>query len=178
MRNPNAAFCCNFCGSGRFQVDQLHHPSCEFYVKPQRHVSLPGRKTPLPPVPPEDPAEGCPGGYYRSLFVASVAPYLRRRDGQGNRVANPLLDRTDDEVLLQLVDRAAQTALDQFAAQKLLPTQFALTLVDLSSPASSAPPLATVTLMSTTKLALSLTGNPAPGRPRLAFVQAPDASSS
>jgi len=40
--------------------------------------------------------------------------------------------------LQPLVDRAVQTALAQFAAQKLLPTQFALTLVDLSAPASSA----------------------------------------
>ena len=46
--------------------------------------------------------------------------------------------------LQPLVDRAAQTALDQFAAQKLLPSQLALTLVDLSSPpsppSSAAPP--------------------------------------
>jgi beta-lactamase class A len=38
--------------------------------------------------------------------------------------------------LQPLVDRAAQTALEKFSAQKLLPTQFAITLVDLSSPAT------------------------------------------
>lgn len=43
--------------------------------------------------------------------------------------------------LQPLVDRAAQTALEKYAPQKLLPTQLAITLVDLStfpSPASSA----------------------------------------
>jgi beta-lactamase class A len=48
--------------------------------------------------------------------------------------------------LQPLVDRAAQTALDKFSAQKLLPAQLAITLVDLSSPrsstASSVPPRA------------------------------------
>lgn len=38
--------------------------------------------------------------------------------------------------LQPLVDRAAQTALEKFSAQKLLPTQLAISLVDLSSPSS------------------------------------------
>lgn len=53
VRNPNAAYCCNFCGSGRYQHDQQHHPDCEFFVKPQRHMRLPERPGTLPPVPPE-----------------------------------------------------------------------------------------------------------------------------
>jgi hypothetical protein len=53
--------------------------------------------------PPEDPTEGCPAGWYWSAFVQSVRPYLRRRDQQGNRVANLLLERVEDEVLLALV---------------------------------------------------------------------------
>jgi len=55
VRNPNAAFCCNYCGSGRYNHDQLHHPACEFYIKPQRHLTLPERKVALPADPPEDP---------------------------------------------------------------------------------------------------------------------------
>jgi hypothetical protein len=57
VTHPNAAYCCNFCGSGRYQQDQQHHPDCEFFVKPQRHVTLPDRKAVLPVVPPEDPLE-------------------------------------------------------------------------------------------------------------------------
>ncbi len=55
-----------------------------------------------PRMPTEDPREGCPGGWYRSNTIASLSPYLRRRDSHGGRVPNPMLDRTDDEVLLQL----------------------------------------------------------------------------
>lgn len=55
-----------------------------------------------PELPFEDPAEGCPAGWYRSRFIASLLPYLRRRDGNGGRVQNLMLDRTDDEVIIQL----------------------------------------------------------------------------
>jgi hypothetical protein len=55
-----------------------------------------------PKYPTEDPDDGCPAGWYRSLFVASLYPYLRRRDSNGNRVANLMLDRTDDDVIVQL----------------------------------------------------------------------------
>ena len=41
--------------------------------------------------------------------------------------------------LQPLVDRAAQTALEKYAPQKLLPTQLAITLVDLSSSSPSPP---------------------------------------
>ena len=36
--------------------------------------------------------DGCPGGWYRSDYVTSVIPYLRRRDDGGGRVRNPLFD--------------------------------------------------------------------------------------
>jgi hypothetical protein len=45
----------------------------------------------------------------------------------------PLLRAQD---LQPLVDRAAQTALDKFREQKLLPTQLAITLIDLRDPAA------------------------------------------
>jgi len=40
----------------------------------------------------EDPALGCPGGYYRTAFVDSVWPYTRRRTTAGGRVPNPRFD--------------------------------------------------------------------------------------
>lgn len=58
--------------------------------------------------PTEDPAEGCPGGWPRSTFVESVYPYLRRRTSTGNRVQNLMLDRSDDDLLVELVQYAEQ----------------------------------------------------------------------
>ncbi|HUU96313.1 MAG TPA: hypothetical protein VM487_11280 [Phycisphaerae bacterium] len=40
--------------------------------------------------PHERSADGCPGGWYRTPYVDSVAPYLRRRTEGGGRVENPL----------------------------------------------------------------------------------------
>lgn len=59
-----------------------------------------------PRYPTEDPDDGCPGAWYRSAFVSSVLPYLRRRDDHGGRVVNLMLDRTDDELLVELVSYA------------------------------------------------------------------------
>jgi hypothetical protein len=53
--------------------------------------------------PPEPLSDGCPEGWSRSPFVASVMPYLRRRDQQGNRVSNPRLDATDDRLIVDAV---------------------------------------------------------------------------
>lgn len=53
--------------------------------------------------PPELVDEGCPGGWYRSRFVWSLHSFLRVRAEGGQRVGNPLLDRCDDELVLQLV---------------------------------------------------------------------------
>lgn len=48
--------------------------------------------------------EGCPGAWYRSPFVASVLRYTRRPDGNGGRVPNRLLDRCDDELVIEAVE--------------------------------------------------------------------------
>ena len=69
---------------------------------PAKTVELAGIKV-NPRLPFEDPAEGCPGGWYRSRFVESLRPYMRSRTEHGGRNSNPLLDRTDDELLIQLV---------------------------------------------------------------------------
>jgi hypothetical protein len=53
--------------------------------------------------PPEPVDDGCPEGWSRSVFVASVLPYIRRRDAQGNRVQNPRLDRCEDRVIVDAV---------------------------------------------------------------------------
>jgi len=53
---PDAVYCCNFCGSGRFVVDQLHHERCQFYIKPQQTVRLTNRYDANLP-PPTDPQE-------------------------------------------------------------------------------------------------------------------------
>lgn len=45
--------------------------------------------------PVEPICDGCPGGDQRCLTMASLWPFYRRRDGNGGRVANPLLDRGD-----------------------------------------------------------------------------------
>ena len=55
-----------------------------------------------PKLPWEDPDDGCPSGWSRSRFVESLYPFLRRRDAQGGRVANPMLDRCDDDTIIQL----------------------------------------------------------------------------
>lgn len=55
--------------------------------------------------PNEDIAnEGCPGAWYRSPFVVSVLRYTRRPDGNGGRVPNRLLDRCDDDLVIEAVE--------------------------------------------------------------------------
>ena len=46
---------------------------------------------------------GCPGAWYRTAFVDSLARYYRRRDRNGNRIENPLLSRCDDELVLEAI---------------------------------------------------------------------------
>ncbi len=46
---------------------------------------------------------GCPGAYYRTPWVESVMRYYRRRDDNGNRIANPALDRCDDPLVHEAV---------------------------------------------------------------------------
>lgn len=54
--------------------------------------------------PPEDPAEGCPGGWRRSRFVASLMPFLRLRSEHGQRVPNRTLEECDDPLVWELVN--------------------------------------------------------------------------
>ena len=56
-----------------------------------------------PLMPLERISDGCPGGWYRCRFVWSLHPYLRVRCEGGMRVSNPMLDRCDDEFVLQCV---------------------------------------------------------------------------
>lgn len=51
----------------------------------------------------EEPAEGCPAGWRRSPYVASLEPYRRTRTQTGDRVANPMLDRCDDPAIVAAV---------------------------------------------------------------------------
>lgn len=53
--------------------------------------------------PLEDPSEGCPAAWQRSRFVASLRRYMRDTDDNGNRVANPVLDRCDDWLVLEAI---------------------------------------------------------------------------
>jgi hypothetical protein len=92
-RNPNQAFCCNYCGSGRYQHDQMHHPDCEFYVKPQRHLTIPGRKIVLPETPPEDPTERA--AFEEEAFqqhLHEVESAETRADGLPPMPADPSVD--------------------------------------------------------------------------------------
>jgi hypothetical protein len=53
--------------------------------------------------PVEDPADGCPGGAYRTAWIDSAAKYFRLRTDTGNRVSNPTLDRCDDRLVHEAV---------------------------------------------------------------------------
>lgn len=74
-----------------------------------------------PQRPTEDAREGCPGSWVRSRFVASVIPYLRRRTDGGGRVPNLLLDRCDDDLLVQLVNYTEheQDAYEAYSAEEI-----------------------------------------------------------
>lgn len=81
---------------------------------PPRTTTQAGLKV-NPQMPWEPPDEGCPGGWYRSRFVASVEGYMRTRAENGARNSNPLLERCDDELVVQLVlylEREQERALD------------------------------------------------------------------
>lgn len=74
---------------------------------PPRYDLEPGKDTPGRADwhhPHEDiEGEGCPGAWYRTPYVASLAPYLRRQDDHGGRIPNPRLDRCDDRLVLEAV---------------------------------------------------------------------------
>ena len=63
-----------------------------------------GATVPISPDrPPEDPADGCPGGWVRSPFALSVLRYTRTRADGGIRNQNHLLDRADDRLIEEAV---------------------------------------------------------------------------
>jgi len=47
-------------------------------------------------LPPEDPTEGCPGGWYRSPFAISLYRYLRTPLVGGGWTSNGFYDQADD----------------------------------------------------------------------------------
>lgn len=49
----------------------------------------------IPEEPLEDPADGCPGGWYRTPFVDDLDDHSRRRTTTGDRVSNPAFDNAD-----------------------------------------------------------------------------------
>jgi hypothetical protein len=56
-------------------------------------VEVPGNNSATHPAEPA--SDGCPGGWYRTAYVGSVIPYLRRRTDGGGRVSNPVFDRAN-----------------------------------------------------------------------------------
>lgn len=55
-------------------------------------------------IPPEDPDGGCPGGWARSRFLASVLAYYRKRTEGGGRVPNRLYNTCDDPIILAAIE--------------------------------------------------------------------------
>jgi hypothetical protein len=49
----------------------------------------------FPDSPFEPPENGCPGAWYRSPFIDSLWPFMRRRTKGGGRVPNPKFDSAD-----------------------------------------------------------------------------------
>jgi hypothetical protein len=70
-------------------------PAVDFYLggyPDQRLLGTVDMVPVNPDMPHERTADGCPGGWYRSSFVDSIVPYLRRRTEGGGRVQNPRFD--------------------------------------------------------------------------------------
>lgn len=77
-----------------------------------------------PETPFEDPSIGCPGAWYRSPFVDSLWPYMRKRTRGGGRVSNPLFDGACwqfQQAILQfeIEEERAITFVDNAIAAKL-----------------------------------------------------------
>lgn len=51
-----ALFCCNYCGSGRFQREQVHHPNCEFFIVPKKFLTRELGPKVAAIVPPTEPS--------------------------------------------------------------------------------------------------------------------------
>ncbi len=54
--------------------------------------------------PKEDLSAGCVGSFYRGAFVRSLLPYRRRRDQNGGRITNPLLDKCDNQLVHEAIN--------------------------------------------------------------------------
>lgn len=48
--------------------------------------------------------QGCPASWYLSPFFVSLQRYTRRQDSNGNRVANPALDRCGDDLVIEAIN--------------------------------------------------------------------------
>lgn len=51
----------------------------------------------------ESNSDGCPGGWYRTEFFASLTHYLRPATGDGGYAPNVRLDRCDDTLVIDAV---------------------------------------------------------------------------
>jgi hypothetical protein len=74
--------------------------------------------------PLEDPADGCPGAWYRTAFVDSVDKYTRRRIENGARVSNPAFRKAPWQVqaavmYLEAEQERAIRFVDAIAADRL-----------------------------------------------------------
>lgn len=55
--------------------------------------------------PKENPEEsGCPGAAYRNEFLSSVLHYYRKRDENGGRIVNRLLDLCDYPIVIEAIN--------------------------------------------------------------------------
>lgn len=72
-----------------------------FYFGREPDDDTPGFGTPEKPT--ELACEGCPAGYARAPFVASLTRFYRRPTDDGDRVANPRLDRCHDDLVLDAI---------------------------------------------------------------------------
>lgn len=72
-----------------------------FYFGRDYDDADPGFGTPAKPT--ELAREGCPAGYARAPFVVSLTRFYRRPAGDGQRVANPRLDRCTDDLVLDAI---------------------------------------------------------------------------
>ena len=54
---PGAEFCCNYCGSGRWLKERVHHRDCEFFILPKTHLAQQLVPPTISAIAPVDPTE-------------------------------------------------------------------------------------------------------------------------